>query len=314
MARPLRLEYPGALYHITSRGNARQDIYLDDDDRSKFLNILSNEIRQQRWNCYPYCLMSNHYHLMIETPEGKLISGMRRLNGIYTQWFNRRHGRIGHLFQGRYKSIIVDRESYLLELCRYVVLNPVRAGLVKHPQEWKWSSYLATMGKINKSEWLDTEWILLQFGISNKKAQEEYKRFIEEGFGVPSPWDRLKGQIWLGSDAFLEKMDSLIRRDNLDEVPLSQTVPTRPTKFEIIETISKAYGITIKELVERNNPEAYQTSVYLLRRVVNMDLKAVARTFGVSTARISRIQSDIEKDLKGRKKLLKLLKRYKVKN
>ena len=100
----------------------------------------------------------------------------------------------------------------------------------------------------------------------------------------------------------------------LDEVPLSQTVPTRPTKFEIIETISEAYGITIKELVERNNPEAYQTSVYLLRRVVNMDLKAVARTFGVSTARISRIQSDIEKDLKGRKKLLKLLKRYKVKN
>ena len=133
MARPLRLEFPGALYHITSRGNARQEIFLSDDDRTSFLNLLGREVKQQRWNCYAYCLMSNHYHIVIETPEGNLVLGMRRLNGAYSQEFNRRHGRVGHLFQGRYKSIIVDRESYLLELCRYVVLNPVRAGIVEQP-------------------------------------------------------------------------------------------------------------------------------------------------------------------------------------
>ncbi|MGH7801397.1 MAG: transposase, partial [Thermodesulfobacteriota bacterium] len=107
MARPLRLEFPGALYHITSRGNARQEIFLSDDDRTSFLNLLGREVEQQRWRCHAYCLMSNHYHIMIETPEGNLVLGMRRLNGAYSQEFNRRHGRVGHLFQGRYKSIIV---------------------------------------------------------------------------------------------------------------------------------------------------------------------------------------------------------------
>src|SRR3972149_8400468 len=136
MARPFRLEFPGALYHITSRGNARQEIFLDDDDRTNFLNLLGREVEQQRWNCHAYCLMSNHYHIMIETPEGNLVLGMRRLNGAYSQEFNRRHGRGGPLFQGRYKSTVVDPESYLLELCRYVVLKPVRAGVGEQPRGW----------------------------------------------------------------------------------------------------------------------------------------------------------------------------------
>ena len=140
MTRPLRLEFPGALYHLTARGDRREDIFLDDTDRQTFLDLLAKEIRQQRWRLYAYCLMSNHYHLLIETPEGNLVAGMRRLNGVYTQAFNRRHGRVGHVLQGRYKSILVDKDAYLLELARYIVLNPVRAGMVKRVQDWPWSS------------------------------------------------------------------------------------------------------------------------------------------------------------------------------
>ena len=136
MARPLRLEFPGAVYHITARGNARQPIALDDTDRERYVEVLGREVSQQNWQCYAWCLMDNHYHLLIETPEGNLVHGMRRLNQVYTQGFNRRHGRVGHVLQGRYKSIVVEKESHLLELCRYVVLNPLRARMVhaRHPR------------------------------------------------------------------------------------------------------------------------------------------------------------------------------------
>ena len=133
MARPLRIEFPDAVYHITSRGNGRADIYLDERDRESFLQILGDVCRRMRWVCYAYCLMTNHYHLVIETPDANLARGMRQLNGVYTQCFNRHHGHTGHVFQGRYKAILVDRDAYLLELARYVVLNPVRAGMVKSP-------------------------------------------------------------------------------------------------------------------------------------------------------------------------------------
>jgi REP element-mobilizing transposase RayT len=158
MARPLRLEFAGALYHLTARGNARADIFVDDADRSLFLDLLGKEIAQQGWRCYAYCLIDNHYHLLIETPEANLAAGMRRFNGVYTQAFNRRHSRVGHLFQGRYKSIVVDKESYGLELCRYIVLNPVRARMVKRPGDWAWSSYRATVGQVGNSDWSNISW------------------------------------------------------------------------------------------------------------------------------------------------------------
>ena len=124
MARPLRIEYPGALYHVTSRGNAREDIFFDEKDRQRFLATLAHVIRDYHWICYAYCQMTNHYHLLIETPEANLSRGMRQLNGVYTQALNRRHGRVGHIFQGRFKALLVEKDGYLLELCRYIVLNP----------------------------------------------------------------------------------------------------------------------------------------------------------------------------------------------
>ena len=128
MSRPLRLEFAGALYHVTARGNAREAIFRDDEDRAMFLDLVGREIAQQRWRCYAYCLMGNHYHLLIETAEPNLTRGMQRLNQVYTQRFNRRHRRVGHVLQGRYKAIVVDHDSYLKELIRYVVLNPVARG------------------------------------------------------------------------------------------------------------------------------------------------------------------------------------------
>ena len=146
MSRPLRIQFPGALYHLTSRGNRQEDIYLGNFDRERFLVVLAEVCNRFNWGCHSYCLMSNHYHLLIETPEGNLSQGMRQLNGVYTQCFNRRHKRVGHVFQGRYKSILVQENSYLLELARYIVLNPVRANMVGCPSDWPWSSYRATAG------------------------------------------------------------------------------------------------------------------------------------------------------------------------
>ena len=240
MARPLRLEFPGALYHVTARGNARQEIYRDDVDRQRFLDMLGREIGQQGWLCYAYCLMSNHYHLLLETPEANLSNGMRRLNGAYGQMFNRRHDQVGHLFQGRYGSIVVDKDSYLLELCRYVVLNPVRAGVVKHPRQWRWSSYRATVGLSPSPHWLDSEWVLEQFGQSENKAPIAYSRFVAEGHGAPSPWHRLRDQVWLGNDQFLARMQDRVLGSNRPGIPLAQTRPARPDKQAILDAVSAA--------------------------------------------------------------------------
>ena len=146
MARPLQVEFPGAIYHITSRGNARLPIFADVEKRQRPLSTLQEVVTRFNWLCHAYCLMLNHYHLLVETVEGNLSHGMRHLNGVYTQNYDCRHNRVGHIFQGRYKSVLVERESCLLELCRYVILNPVRAVVVRQPESYPWSSYRATAG------------------------------------------------------------------------------------------------------------------------------------------------------------------------
>ena len=174
MARPLRIEYEGAVYHVTSRGNARQGIFLDDDDRTGFLEILGRVVERYSWICHAYCLMTNHYHLLIETPNANLSRGMRQLNGVYTQAFNRRHERTGHVLQGRFKSILVEKESHLLELARYIVRNPVRAKMVRSPRDWRWSSYRATAGQSEPPGFLTTGWILSQFHQDLEHAARAY--------------------------------------------------------------------------------------------------------------------------------------------
>jgi len=173
MARPLRIEYDGALYHVTSRGNDRKPIFKDENDRDLYLAILAQVTHRFHWICHAYCLMRNHYHLVIETPDGNLSKGMRQLNGVYTQAHNRRHHRVGHLFQGRFKGILIQKESHYLEVCRYVVLNPVRAKAVKHPREWPWSSYRATGGLAPVPRCLTADELLSQFGQKRGPAPRD---------------------------------------------------------------------------------------------------------------------------------------------
>ena len=245
MARPLRLSFPGAVYHVTSRGNARQDIVADDRDRSQWLSLLAHVVDRYGWLCHAYCLMDNHYHLVIETPKPNLSIGMRQLNGRYTQAYNRRHEQVGHVFQGRFTAILVEKDAHLLELCRYVVLNPVRAKIVSHPRLWVWSSYRATVGETKAPGWLTTDWILSQFGQRGGPAQARYRTFVAEGRGGPAPWEQLTGQIYLGSEKFVgQHQPNRVIRD----IPRRQTQAQRPSletlferKGDMEKTIHQAY-------------------------------------------------------------------------
>ena len=223
MARPLRIEFPGALYHVTSRGDGREDIYLGDGDREVWLEILGRVRDRFNWLIHSYCQMGNHYHLVVETPDGNLAAGMRQLNGVYTQRFNQVHNRVGHVFQGRYKAILVQKDAYLLELARYVVLNPVRARMVRTARDWVWSSYRATAGMAAIPNWLETAWVLAAFAEGIPEGQSAYRRFVAEGKKRPSPWEDLKNQIFLGSDAFVDEMQGKVASNQrLDEVPKTQ--------------------------------------------------------------------------------------------
>lgn len=272
MARPLRLELPGGLYHITSRGDGQEAIVVDDDDRETWLTLLGDVCTRFRWRCHAFCLMTNHYHLLIETPEPNLSRGMRQLNGVYTQRFNRTHGRCGHVFQGRYKAILVERENHFLEVARYVVLNPVRAKMVKEATDWPWSSFRATAGLAPLPPWLYVEAILAQFGEERQQAMRAYAAFVHEGMGLPAPWERLRGQIYLGSEKFVEQMQQKIGRSEttLREIPRSQRQAPPPTLTEL------AHRFPRDEAMAR----AYASGAYTLA--------AIARHFGVHYSTVSR--------------------------
>jgi REP element-mobilizing transposase RayT len=272
MTRSLRIEFSGALYHLTSRGNARQNIFMVDEDRDDFLNVLSKACDRYYWQCHAYCLMSNHYHLLIETRIPSLSRGMQYINGVYTQSFNRRHNRVGHVLQGRFKSILVDRDSYMLELARYIVLNPVRARMVRFAEEWPWSSYRATAGLAIAHPALTTDWVLGNFGEQRKSAELSYKNFVRQGNNQASPWEMLKNQIYLGSDEFVDKMQR-----ELDPVQSLVDIP-KPQKQRAPQPLSY-YKNKYKER-NRAMAEAYRSGHYTLIQIGD--------AFGVSYATVSR--------------------------
>ena len=249
MARPLRLELAGALYHVTSRGDGREDIFLSDDDRLVWLDTLAEVCKRFNWVCHAYCQMTNHYHLLIETPDANLSKGMRQLNGVYTQRFNRSHARVGHVFQGRFKGILVDKDSYLLELARYVVLNPLRAKMVRRLERWPWSSYLATCGQAAKPDWLQVDLVLAQFAAQRARAIEHYVAFVREGARLPSVWDQLQGQVYLGPKAFIEKMQKLVdKKPSLTEIPRAQRRATKRALTEFASAHERNEAIALAYL------------------------------------------------------------------
>lgn len=278
MARPLRIEFAGALYHVTARGNAQAEIYRDDADRQQFLELLDSAVRRYDWYCHAYCLMDNHYHLLIETGTPSLSKGMKYLNGAYTQMFNRRHHRVGHVFQGRFKAILVQKDAHLLELARYIVLNPVRARMVRQAIDWRWSSYRATVGVAETAPCLTTDWVLTGFARTRAEAQRLYREFVQAGKDQPSPWEKLRNQIYLGDDAFVEDMQCKLNPEqSLKDIPKKhKQAPVKPLDF-YINTYS-----TRDEAMAR----AYLGGHYTLEQV--------GRHFGVSYATVSRAVKALE--------------------
>lgn len=273
MSRPLRIEFAGALYHVTSRGDGREDIYLDDGDRELFLEVLADVVERFNWTVHAYCLMGNHYHLLLETPDGNLSKGMRQLNGVYTQRFNAKHRRVGHVFQGRYKAIVVQKETYLLELARYIVLNPVRARMVRSAKDWPWSSYRPSAGLAECPAWLETDWVLSAFSAKRVEAIEGYRAFVAEGKNQPAPWEKLKNQICLGTDAFVARMLSKIpASSDLSEVPLGQRrALAKPLEYYASRSGSRDEAIAL----------AYESGGY--------GMKEIGDYFGLHYSRVSRI-------------------------
>jgi hypothetical protein len=256
--------------------------------------------------------MSNHYQLLIETPEGNLVAGIRRLNGVYTQTFNRRHCRVEHVLQGRYKSIVVDKDAYHLELVHYIVLNPVRAKMVERAEDWPWSSYPTTAGKTQAADWLEADWIVKQFGEDTAAARQAYRRFVQAGVEGPSPWQQLRGQIYLGEETFLARVEKLAAEQNKEGVPASHRRPARPEAEAVLLAVAKAFGVTAEAVRNRSRQPAFRAWVYLLRRAANLSLREAAQCAGVSPVRISQIQraAEIEKPAV---QLVSLMQEYKVK-
>jgi len=273
MARPLRIEFPGALYHVTARGDRREDIFEDDEDRSLFLDTLGDVTRRFNWLCHAYCLMSNHYHLMIGTPDGNLSKGMRHLNGVFTQATNRRHRRTGHLFQGRYKAIVVDGNAYLLELARYIMLNPVRANMVPTAGDYVWSSYRATVGAAVAPLWLSTDPLLAAFGPSRGAAVVRFQSFVAAGVNAGPLDERISRSIFLGDKGFVKNVQALAEDKEHDfDIPRIQRRAPPPPLSQFAQSYSDRDAAMIA---------AHATGEYSYAQI--------ARFFGVHFTTVGRV-------------------------
>ena len=236
MARALRIEFPGALYHIINRGIGQMMIFHDDKDWKRFLGYQARVMKQFNWLCHAYCLMGNHYHLLVETHDPNLSKGMKLLNQLYSQFYNFKYQRCGPVFQGRYKAWLVDKEDYYLENCRYIVNNPGKARLVQHPSEWIWSSYNATSGSTKAPPWLATDHVLLHFSSSKRKAIKMYEEFVLDGIDAESPLQEAKHKIFLGSDSYVgEVLKNVVCDDTWKIISRERKIADRPSLEELFD-------------------------------------------------------------------------------
>jgi len=307
MARPLRLEYPGALHHVMSRGNDGIPLYREDTDRLRFLEFLERAIKRFRWVLHDYSLMTNHFHLAIETPECTLSDGMHWLLGIYAQWFNRRHGRRGHLYQERFKNVLVEKESYLLTLSRYIVLNPVKAGMVERPEEYRWSSYRARAGYERAPEWLSMGLVESFFAPQSAKAREEYRKFVDAGMSDPrNLMAEVVAQMYLGSAAWIERMQKLVdEEERSEEIRRAQVHPGRPELEDVVTAVAQTFDTTSEEIVRGRGTLERRIVAYVAFEDGLVQLRRIARRLGVSSAGgisslVNRCRRDLEQDADGR--------------
>jgi REP element-mobilizing transposase RayT len=295
MARALRIQYPGAYYHVTSRGNERRDIYKSQRDREKFLFYLESSSERYGARIHGYCLMSNHYHLLLETPEGNLSQIMRHINGAYTTYYNIKRKRSGHLFQGRYHAVLLEADAHVKELSRYIHLNPVRAGVIEKPEDYPWSSYRAFIDTTDSPQWLHRDFVLGYFGGNNEAACLAYRTFVAERLGksYESPLKNAVGNI-LGDSEFIKKIAAkhLPGKEIDRNVPAIRTLKTRPSVKEIIRKVKAA--------LPDNEKRARQVCIYLCHRYSGLTLRELGGHFNVGESAISeasrRFRIRLEKD------------------
>ena len=282
MARPVRIEFKNAVYFISSKSNGRKHIARDDVDREVFMQTLEYVIKRYRWKCHAYCIGETEYNIAIETPKANLSVGMRQLNGIYTQKFNRKNRKSGNVFQGRFKAVVIEKDEYLLDICRHVVTLAQRDGSAKNINTYKWSSYRATAGTTDVPDFLDVDWIHSQFAKRTKNAQEKYRDYIKGAKKAGNPLDKVKGQILLGNDKFIEQMTlMLIKGRNKEDVPKWQRHIKRPPLDEVFK------GIEGKSVKQRNRKvkEAHSKHGYTL--------KDIGQYLGLHYTSISRIINNL---------------------
>ena len=303
MARPLRIIFPGAFYHVTSRGNEGRNVFKSRRDREKFAEYLESASQRYKAVIHAYCLMDNHYHLLVETPLGNLPQIMHHINGAYTTYFNVKRKRSGHLFQGRYKAILVAIDEYAKELSRYIHLNPVRAKLVETPEKYDWSSYKFYIGKQKPPKWLYRDFILSYFGNDISNAQKIYQSFVkaltneqDEGF-----LEQVVSSTLLGSAEFIAliKDTYLAGRKPDKNVPALKKLSERASMGDILDEVESVAGEE-QSLVR-------DIKLYLCRRYTGEKLKDIGRHFGIGESGVSkayrRILEKIPEDLKLRSKI-----------
>ncbi len=258
MSRQLRIEFPGALYHVMTRGNNRERIVQDETDAAAFLDSLQSTCRRYAWQVFAWCVMPNHYHLVVETIRSTLSHGMRRHNSTYAQYYNKRHGRIGHVFQGRYKALLVAKERYLLTVLRYVELNPCRAALVRHPADWPWSSARVSLGTSTPPAWSAVREVWARFGGSDAENLTRYREFLDDGMRLQSTPFPVRSSLVIGDESDAARIHERAGDIACAEIPVAQRaiqpslesifVPTRDTD----EAIKEAYlaGFSLRAIAE----------------------------------------------------------------
>ncbi|MBK6789506.1 MAG: transposase [Betaproteobacteria bacterium] len=299
MSRPLRIEFPGATYHVTARGDRREAIFVDDTDRAGLLDVLAQGLQRFDAVALAYCLMGNHYHFVLQTRQANLSRLMRHVNGVHTQRFNRRHGQVGHLFQGRFKAILVDTDAYLLTLCRYVELNPVRAGWAADPLAWAWSSCRAHVGAAPAPVWLDTQGLHAQLmgrecrtAAEAAQAARRYAALLESDPALQIWPGALQRQIYLGDDAFVGRMQALggstVAAVAAAEVPrIQRRPPHRPSQA--------ADGGSQMPADSWSTPSAARSAaLWRAYREEGVTMTALAARCGISVSRVSRLIAAVE--------------------
>jgi putative transposase len=304
VARQLRIEFEGAFYHITSRGNQRERIFFEDKDKEMFLEILKRTKERYGYLLHAYVLMDNHYHFLIETPKANISQTMQNVNTSYTVHINRKYKRSGHLFQGRFKGLIVDKDEYLVTLSRYIHLNPVRAGIVQRPTDYRWTSYRAYSAESNKDELVDVEDTLSIFSARKAEAVKGYTEFVEGGIvGGDNPFAALEGGIILGGKSFMKKIKGILGRMKADEeIPQMKQLRASVSIDGVLKTCCSYYGKGREDLLQRRNGER-NMAVYLSKLFSGKKNIEIGKYFGIKGPAVSNVIKIMESRLETDKRL-----------